>query len=215
MKSHNTLVIAGAIIAAGMSRRLGTPKQLLPVHGKPVLQYIIEALREANLSRRGLVLGHAAQDIAEACDLTGVECIQNPVYVQGQGTSVAAAARYFSPDVDALIILLSDQPTVSTAVINQLVDAYAKNRDSILQPRYAEGPGNPVLISKEHFQFLMNLSGDEGARSLLKSPKVSVSRVNVASYPRPPDIDSWVDYRRVAEGMGDLSIATMDPPLDF
>ncbi len=196
-----TARVAGVILAAGQASRLGAAKQLLPIGGRPLLAHALDAARRAGLAPIVLVLGHEADAIIRHVDHAGTEVVRNPDYAQGQSTSVRAGVAALPPDVDAVIFLLGDQPGVDPDVLRRLVAARAEERASIAQPRYAEGPGNPVLFGREWFPALLALTGDAGARPLLAAHRAAVRRVDARDRHRPEDIDTWEDYERVRRAL--------------
>ena len=191
--------IAAAVLAAGTSSRLGTPKQLLDLGGKPVLALTIEAIRQSTLEPILVVLGHERQRIEQAVDLSHAIVIGNPDFASGQSSSVRAAVMAIPDDVDAVVFVLGDQPLVDPAVIDALADAHRRHRASIAQPRYAEGRGNPVLIARELFDELLEVTGDTGARPLLERHRDQITLVDVSDRRRPDDIDTLADYEALKE----------------
>ncbi len=189
--------VAGVILAAGASRRLGQPKQLLPLGDRPVLAHTVSVARKTRLDPLLVVLGHVAGEIRRQVDLTDLIVVENPDYGEGLSTSVRLALRHLPADVEAAVFLLGDQPLVEPAVVEELIRAFCQHRAPIVQPRYAEGRGNPVLIARELFPELERLTGDTGARPLLERRASDVYLVDVRAFPRPADIDTWEDYERL------------------
>ena len=189
--------IAAAILAAGTSSRLGTSKQLLELDGRPVLAHTLDAVLRADLEPVLVVLGHLQNQIQQRLDFSGVTVINNPDYATGQSSSVRAALRELPDDIDAVVFILGDQPLVEPAVIDALTSARRQQGASIVQPRYAEGRGNPVLIGHELFTELNELTGDMGARPVIEQHRDEVLLVDLARFHRPEDIDTREDFERV------------------
>ncbi len=189
--------VAGVILAAGESRRLGTPKQLLPLDGKPVLGHVFESAARTSLSPLVVVLGHAAEEIQARVDFSTTTVVINPAYADGQSTSLKAAVHALPPNVDAVLFLLGDQPRVDPRVIELLIAANRNHPAMFVQPRYPEGRGNPVLIARALFPELLKLSGDTGARPLLQQYPDRIRLVDVPEFHRPQDLDTWEDYERL------------------
>lgn len=188
--------VAGIVLAAGASRRLGQPKQLLPLGGRPVIAHTLAAARRSMLDTLVLVVGAHAGEVLDAIDTDGLTIVHNPDYAEGQSTSVLAGLRALPDDADAALFLLGDQPLVQSEVIDALVQERLASGASIVQPLYQDGPGNPVLIGRELFAELESLSGDTGARPLLQSHREAIARVAVKAA-RPLDIDTQEDYARL------------------
>ena len=188
--------IAAVVLAAGSSSRLGEPKQLLPLGRGVVLDETLARARRSGLEPLLLVVGHHAAQILEAVDRSGFTIVRNSDYEQGQSTSVRAAVAALPPDVDAAIFLLGDQPLIAPETLQALAEARQRTGAPIVQPRYPEGRGNPVLIGRELFDELEELTGDTGARPLLQRHAERVELVTVVT-PRPDDIDTIADYERV------------------
>lgn len=191
--------IAAAILAAGTSSRLGTPKQLLELGGLPVLSHTLAAVAKSSVDVVMVVLGHAKEQIQQRVDLSNVVVIDNPDFATGQSSSVRAVVRSLPDDIDAAVFVLGDQPLVQFEVIDALVAARRKLNPLIVQPRYAEGRGNPILIGRELFGELLALEGDVGARPLLRLHGSDVTLVDVSDHQRPADIDTVEDYQALQQ----------------
>lgn len=189
--------MAGVILAAGSASRMGERKQLLSLSGRPLLAHVIAAARQTSLDPLLIVLGAAATQIRAQLDLDGLTVVENPAYATGQSTSVRAAVIALPEQVEAAIFLLGDQPEVSPAAIERVVTTYRQTGAPIVQPCYAEGRGNPVLISRALFPELLALTGDIGARPLLRRHVEAIAFADVGELRRPEDIDTPEDYERL------------------
>jgi CTP:molybdopterin cytidylyltransferase MocA len=148
---RSTGAVGAVVLAAGGSRRLGRPEQLLPLAGRPLLQHAIDAASEAGLADLVVVLGHDAEAVAAAIHLpSGAVTVVNPRYREGQSTSLRAGLCALAPGVSAALVLLGDQPAVSVGAIRAVVDAGAAvGATPIVQARYGGRPGHPVLLGRE------------------------------------------------------------------
>jgi molybdenum cofactor cytidylyltransferase len=188
--------VAAVVLAAGDSTRLGQPKQLVPIAGRPALAYTLDALRQSSVDHIVLVLGHAAEEITRAIDSDGLTIVQNDAYTQGQSTSVLAGIRALPEDVGAALMVVGDQPQLSPAVVNALVAAFRQTGGPFIVPLYDGEWGNPVLLARGTWQFLEGLKGDTGARPILRKNMDMVLELPVPG-PAPDDIDTIEDYERV------------------
>jgi molybdenum cofactor cytidylyltransferase len=190
-------VIAGIVLAAGRSSRLGRPKQLLPVQGEPLLRFTLQRILTTSLDVVYVVLGHRAEEIAGFISDLPVQIVDNPDAEQGQSTSVLAGLRAVRPiDPDAVIFLLGDQPLVDPAAVNGLIARWQETRTGVVAPRYTGGPSrNPILFDRVVLPELMTLSGDVGARAIVRAhqQRGDISLVDVNS-PAPRDVDTEADY---------------------
>lgn len=190
-------MITGIILAAGKSSRMGQPKQLLPFRGNTILGCTVENARKSNLRQVIVVLGHAAERVRRAVDLTGVDVIVNHNYHQGQSTSLRAGLEAVAPDSHGAMFLLGDQPLVEATVINQLIESYRSSPAAIIIPTYFGQRGNPVLIARELFPLLEMLTGDQGARVLFDRYATHIREVEVPSRGIITDVDNWQDYLKL------------------
>jgi molybdenum cofactor cytidylyltransferase len=188
-------VIAGIILAAGRSSRLGRPKQLLPLHGEPLIRHTLRRVLASSLDQVIVVVGHEADEVCAAVAGLTAACVFNPDAATGQSTSVRTGLAALSPDVAAAVFLLSDQPGVDPNVIDALIAAWRESRSAVVAPRYEDRIGNPVLFDRRVFPELALLEGDTGARPVVRayqdSGELQLVPVHGAA---PPDVDTEADY---------------------
>jgi molybdenum cofactor cytidylyltransferase len=216
--------VSGVILAAGASTRMGRPKQLLPVAGKPLLQHVLDAALASRLDEVIVVLGHRADEIEAALTLGGrARVIVNPEFAAGQVTSLRCGVAAAAPAARAVAILLGDQPSLRSEAIDAMLDAFvaagAGAGVRAARPVYPDAggrPGHPVLLAREIFCELEDLRGDQGARTLFCERRPGVVEIPVAGEP-PPDVDTPEDFARIdgsgIDGSGsDVPEGDLGPP---
>ena len=188
-------MIAGIVLAAGRSSRLGRPKQLLPVHGEPLIRHTLRRVLASSLDQVILVVGHEADDVRDTVADLQVKCVFNPDAAAGQSTSVRAGLAALSSDVEAAVFILGDQPGVDPNVIDDLIASWRTTSAPVVVPHYEDRMGNPVLFDRRLFPELAALEGDSGARPVVRAHHDSgeLQVVPVAGS-APPDVDTEADY---------------------
>lgn len=189
-------MIAAVVLAAGRSSRLGTPKQLLPFKGRPVLAAVVEALLQSPVDRVTVVLGDRAVEVAGALEGLAVEVVINSRHHLGQSESLKAGLQALGGRVEAALFALGDQPLVKPGTIRLLVENYRAG-GGIVAPFFRGKRGNPVLFGRQFFAGMMSLDGDLGAREIIARNPGSLCRVEVDDPGVVLDIDTWEDYRRL------------------
>ncbi len=198
--------VACILLAAGLSRRLGQPKQLLPWHGSTLVRYSAGVAYAAQLNPIVVVVGHRASDVQAQLTDVPVTCITNPAYADGQGTSVACGATWLmtQPACDAVVVMMCDQPFLTATHITDCVTAWAQHRPDVLIPRVNGTRTNPVIWAAHTLPLLAQLSGDQGGRVLFTQGVVTPSFVDMDDAPELlRDIDTTDDYttaQQLADG---------------
>ena len=183
------------ILAAGASIRMGTPKQLLPLDGRPLLLRAIDAALASAAWPVVVVLGAHEEKIRPTLARLPVLVVENPAWPEGMASSIrvgVAALQQFSRALDAALVALCDQPAFSADIIAQLVATQRATGRSIVAARYAGRHGAPALFHQEHFETLMHLTGEEGARALLNGSPERVAAVDLPALAL--DLDTPADY---------------------
>lgn len=194
---HARGFVTGIVLAAGTSSRLGRPKQLLDLAGKPVLQHVLETLRAAGVDEIVVVLGHRADEVAAALPAAAEARLAiNPDFGSGQSTSFRTGLRAASDRSDAAVILLGDQPGVRAQTVMTVIEAWKRKPAPAVQAAYEGVPGHPVLFDRSVWSELEQAEGDEGARGILADHPLWRTLVEVGGSP-PLDIDTAADYARV------------------
>jgi len=186
---------AGIILAAGGSERLGQPKQLLDWCGKPFIVQVVQNALAAGLGPVYVVTGSGHEQIEAVLKALPVNCIHNPQWAEGQSTSMKAGLAASPKSCDRVMLLLSDQPQVSPALIRQLIERHNVNREAITAPLVQGQRANPVLFGRETFEALKMVQGDQGGRGVFNQFKV--------------DYLDWVDRRVAFDVDQETDIATL------
>jgi molybdenum cofactor cytidylyltransferase len=196
-RGRSSQSIAGVVLAAGLARRMGAPKLLFDLGGRPVVRHAAERLLADGLDPVLAVVGPAHRAAIEAAlaDLP-VAVVLNPSPEEGQSGSVRAGIEALPPTVGAAVIALGDQPLLPAEVVPRLCAAFLTGRRAIVAPRYRDGRGNPVLFAAAMFPELTGLRGDEGARSIIDRDPARVDLVEIGG-PMPGDLDTREDYERL------------------
>jgi molybdenum cofactor cytidylyltransferase len=187
--------IAGIILAAGKSSRMGATKQLLPFGNTNLLTQVISNALAASVAPLITVLGYRANDIQEAVDFTMVEVVLASDYEKGQSASLKAGLSRVPADCGGAIFLLGDQPFVSGRIIDALILAYRSTKQDILIPTVNGRRGTPVLIARPLFEELFVLEGDTGARVLFEKYADRILEVEIGDPAICIDIDTWAEYQ--------------------
>lgn len=189
--------ISGVVLAAGGASRMGRPKQLLPLGGEPLLRQTIRVALRSRLSEVIVVLGYRADEIGAAVGELGQRMVVNTEYRAGQSASLAAGVEAVARDADGMLVLLGDQPEVRTTVIDALIHAAQGSDAAIIVPGYDDTIGHPVLFRRQLFDELRGMTGDVGARDVVRRPGAERLVVPVAGEVAPRDVDTPEAYERL------------------
>ncbi len=141
--------VAGIVLAAGLSTRMGVLKQLLPIAGKPMVARAAEVLVSAGVADVIVVVGHERSAVESALTGLPVRAVFNPDYAVGEMlSSVQTGLRSLTADTDAALIALGDQPFLAPQTVRALVTAYAGRVTAIVQPQFGNRRGHPILLGR-------------------------------------------------------------------
>lgn len=182
------------VLAAGLSRRMGRPKLMLSLADRPVLAWTVAEVTRM-VGSTPLVVVPPEGPVHELAGTLECTLVVNPDPEAGIGRSLAAAARFLEGQSGGLLVFLGDQPGVPDAAVTAVMTT-AQSGDDILavDSRYQGVPGHPVWLSSALFPDLGQLSGDQGARTLLKRLDPKKIRALAFDMPPPPDLDTPEDY---------------------
>jgi molybdenum cofactor cytidylyltransferase len=161
--------VAAVVLAAGASTRLGEAKQLLDIDGKCLVRHVVDTAAAAACSPIVVVVGAQAGSVLEALAGSEAHAVENPEWREGIAGSLRCGILALPAQVDAAIVLLCDQPAVSPALLQTLVATQRNTGKSIVACRWDDTAGPPALFLRERFPALLTLSGDAGARSILRN----------------------------------------------
>ena len=189
-------MIAAVVLAAGLSRRMGQAKLLMPVGGRAIIRYVVESVLAGGVDSVWVVTGPDVEPIEAALAGFEVQIVVNPAPEEGQAGSVRTGIAALPPSVEAVLIALGDQPSLAPSIIPALLAARRTSPKLIVAPRYRDGQGNPVLFKREIFPELLRLTGDQGARPIIQKEPARVEWVEL-DLPMPPDVDTLDDYEKI------------------
>ena len=194
--------VVAVVLAAGASRRFGSPKLLAPLDGRPVLAHTLDAVAAAGIPDVVVVLGEAAAAVEQAIAWRGERRVVNPRPGDGLASSLRCGldAATDVPGADAVLVILGDQPAVRPGVIRAVIAAAAEPANAafpFVRARYAtDGAPNPVLVRRSSWATAAGLDGDRGLGALLAARPELVLAVEVPG--DNPDIDTPADLAVLA-----------------
>jgi nicotine blue oxidoreductase len=188
------------LLAAGEGSRFGQPKALVELDGQTLAERGVGLLRAGGADPILVVTG------AVPLDLDGTLTIDNPQWRTGMGSSLRAALQALTeagrspeigPEIGAVVVALADQPLVGAAAVARLIAAY-RDGASVAVAAYHGQPRNPVLLAREHWpEVIATATGDQGARTFLRTRPELVTLVECGDTGRPDDIDTPADLARI------------------
>lgn len=186
------------ILAAGFSTRMGKPKMLLPFQGESLLRRTIGQALKSRIDGLIVVVNPLTKNIVMEANVEGVDqVVLNDRAFEGMSSSLKAGLQAVYDKAKSVVFLLSDQPLMSVREINTVVEAHlCQPSYSIVQATYQGCKGHPVLFKKEMFPHLLNISGDEGGKSVIAQFRQSVYYAEMNKEPIP-DVDTPSDYLRL------------------
>ncbi len=193
--------VSGVILAAGHASRMGRDKLSLPFRGKPILQHVIDAARGSSLKDVTVVIPKDS-GLEHIMDFTGCEVVTSIHRDKRQMQSLQAGLRNVMDRADGCMVLLGDQPLITSTTIDMLTGAFSQQPEYWVAPVQEGMRGNPITIPSAWFPKVFELDGDTGARPLLASPGLALRLVRVNEVGPFIDVDTEQEYQRLIEKYG-------------
>ena len=199
MTQPSSPFISGILLAAGLSSRMGEPKQLLPFGESTIVETVVDSMLGAKFNEVIVVVGHRASEIREQLGTRPVSTVFNPNYREGMLTSAQTGIRGLQ-ESDAFALMLVDQPFITSALIDRVVDAYVQTDKGIALPSYNYKRGHPVVFHQRYAGEILALGTDSGGvRTLFKKYSDDIYYVTVDTDRVLRDIDYREDYERALQ----------------
>jgi molybdenum cofactor cytidylyltransferase len=205
--------IAAIVLAAGGSTRMGSAKQILQFDGESLIRRATKTAVASQCEAVFVVVGAHANRVVPEIDDLPVLRVENAHWQSGMASSIRTgidAVAAVQPPFDGVILVLADQPAVTSELLNQLLAASEKAPAGLVACEYAGTLGAPALFTRRHFAALRALSGDRGGKSLLTAHAEAVIRIPFA--PAAIDLDTRDDYERALQQAGAITQPPQRPP---
>jgi len=187
-------MVSAILLAAGESKRMGKPKQLMPFGRSTILEQTIDNLLNSEVSEVIVVLGYRAEEMIKTVAIKPVKVAINPAYHQGMSTSIVTGLNLVDDGAQAVMLALADQPLVDSKTINRLIDEFFNCDKGIAMPVYQGRRGHPIIFSIKYKGELLKLKGDIGGRQIIKQHPDDVLEVAVGCEGINIDINTPSNY---------------------
>ena len=195
--------VSGILLAAGPCRRFGgRPKPLLELQGRPLVQRIATEAAASRLHDLVAVVGYQAERVGPLLGGRPIAVVENPLWEEGQSTSVRAGLAALPPEAGAAMFLMVDQPLLTAAVIDRLIAAWERTGGPIVVPVNAGRRGSPVIFDRSLFAELARITGDTGGRQLFAEHEAEIVEVHIDDAGALVDVDSPDEYERLLRSVG-------------
>ena len=195
--------ISGIILAAGLSTRMGEPKQLLPFGNSTIIETVIDNMLGAKLEKVIVVIGHEAEKIRTHIQHKPIITVFNPDYREGMLTSAQRGVASLPESADAFALTLVDAPFITSELVDLVIDAYNQTDRGIAVPSYNYRRGHPVVFDRRYADAILALDEESGGvRSLFKRYADDIHYVSVDTDHVLRDIDYREDYEEALREIG-------------
>lgn len=186
--------VTGVVLAAGSSRRLGQPKQLLPYRNSTLLGETLRMVRGCGFDQLIVTLGGAADQVRQTVSLEGLQTVEVDDPGSGCSGSLKVAIGQVDAASDGIVLMLGDQPGVTAGTVARLIEYGSGHQIAVC--RYSDGIGHPFWLERGMFGEIALLHGDKGVWKLIEGGRFDVTEVSIDA-PIPQDVDTWDDYQRL------------------
>jgi molybdenum cofactor cytidylyltransferase len=192
---------AAIILAAGSSSRMGRSKQMLDIKGEMLLVKTIQTVLKAGIPAVTVVLGAQEREHRNVIQDLPVDIVYNKRWERGMGSSLKSGLRHLlskHPSLDAVIVLVCDQPLLASKNISALLKKYEETGKPLIASRYSQMPGVPALFGKSYFEKLARLPDEQGAKKIILQNSHDVIEVDFPG--GEVDLDTIDDYNAFVKG---------------
>jgi molybdenum cofactor cytidylyltransferase len=194
-------MLAAVILSGGESRRMGSPKALLPYHGHTFLEHLLEITRHPRIGVRRVVVGASRDEIARRVPMEPGLVLMNDEWRKGQLSSIRAAIRNLrDTGTEGMLVALVDHPLISREVVAALIEAFDRSPASIVLPTWSGRRGHPLIFPSRFYEELVAASDDVGARAVVWAHPDDVVEVPVTEEGVVLDIDDRATFERLFPG---------------
>jgi len=198
-------MISAIVLAAGRSRRMGAQKLLLPLGGQPVIARIVDEVLGSPVDEVVVVVGKDGQQVERALEGRPVRLVVNPDFTGDMLSSVRCGITAMSPQHEAALIVLGDQPGISPSLVIELVRGFRAGSRAVVVPTYGGRRGHPILLAATYRDEILRDYDAVGLRGLLQAHADDVLELEVSTPAVLEDMDVEEDYRRMKSRFSDES----------
>ena len=188
--------IWAVILAAGESKRMGSPKMLLPFNGSTMIECVIANVTKSDADKIIVVLGAEKEALIQLTGKWHIEYCYNENYKEGMLSSVQCGFKNLPPGCKASLVFQGDQPLITYITINTVINAYISSEKGIVIPVYRDKRGHPILIDMKYRNDIDKLSRDKGLRSLAYKFAADVFEVETDESGILRDFDTYEQYKK-------------------
>jgi molybdenum cofactor cytidylyltransferase len=189
-------MIAAIVLAAGLSRRMGVPKMVLPWKNTTVIGQVVDVLAQAGINEIVVVTGGAHEQVEAVLKGSPVKLVFNPRYTQDEmAYSLQAGLTALSDKVEATLVVLGDQPQIEFTVVEAILATYQRSRAALIVPSYKMRRGHPWLIVRPLWPDVQILASDQTLRDFLNTQADKIKYLQVETPSILQDLDTPEDYR--------------------
>ena len=189
-------MISAILLAAGEAKRMGKPKQLMPLGERTILEHSLDNLLASRVNEVIVVVGCEADKVSKKAAGRAVRITENPDYKNGMSTSIVKGLGLVGKGTKSVMVVLADQPFINSQIINRLIDEFETHKKGIAVPVYKGKRGHPIIFAIKYKQELLGLTGDTGGKEILERHPEDVLEVDTGSEDIHRDIDDMKSYER-------------------
>ncbi len=189
--------IGAIVLAAGLSTRMGQPKMILPWKGKTVIEAVVGALLQGGINLPVVVTGAGREQITGLLRKYPVQLVFNPSYADGEMLhSLKAGLSALSPNIQAVFIVLGDQPQLQSSTVRSLIEEYRKSNAALVIPSYQMRRGHPWLVGRELWAELLDLHEPNTLRDFIHQHEKEIDYLKVKTPTILSNLDTPEDYEK-------------------